>query len=86
MGGSGALLLCKHVRVRRVTKDVLVPMLPSTRCSIGLTLLAFAVGAPARADKPAAKAALTFDDLPVHGAVPAGRTRLELTKLTEICR
>jgi len=42
-------------------------------------LAALALTSPAAAD-PRLKVALTFDDLPVHGAMPPGRTRSQMTK------
>jgi peptidoglycan-N-acetylglucosamine deacetylase len=64
-------------------------------CLFGLALLACAVTVPARDGDPKTrpgtgalsaeqdrqgKVALTFDDLPSHGPVPAGRTRLEFMR------
>ena len=76
-------------------KEGPVLTLRSLYCPFGLALLAFTGAVPARADDPNAKprtgaltaeqdhdpkVALTFDDLPSHGPVPAGRTRIEFMR------
>jgi peptidoglycan/xylan/chitin deacetylase (PgdA/CDA1 family) len=43
-------------------------------------LLAFLAAASAASGDPRSKVALTFDDLPAHGALPPGRTRSQMTK------
>ncbi len=43
-------------------------------------LLALCLAAPAATAAPRSKVALTFDDLPAHGALPPGRTRSQMTK------
>jgi peptidoglycan-N-acetylglucosamine deacetylase len=43
-------------------------------------LLALVAAATAATAAPRSKVALTFDDLPAHGAMPPGRTRSQMTK------
>lgn len=43
-------------------------------------LLVLSLCAPAASAAPRSKVALTFDDLPTHGAMPPGRTRSQMTK------
>jgi peptidoglycan/xylan/chitin deacetylase (PgdA/CDA1 family) len=50
----------------------------STRTAAAAVLLAL-LSAPAVAG-PRSRVALTFDDLPAHGAMPPGRTRSQMTK------
>ena len=53
-------------------KDLIV------RCSRFLALVMFLVALPAMA--AAQEVALTFDDLPAHGPLPPGMTRLDVAK------
>jgi hypothetical protein len=46
---------------------------------MGIALIA---SAAALADGPVLKVALTFDDLPLNGTLPAGVTRVEITRDT----
>ena len=52
-----------------------MPMKPAPAALLALALVAAPAGAA-----PPLKVALTFDDLPVHGAMAPGRTRSQMTK------
>lgn len=50
------------------------------RRTAGLAVLALALAVPAARAAERPKVALTFDDLPAHGAMAPGRTRSQMTK------
>ena len=52
----------------------------SRRRTAGLAVLALALAVAAADAAPRSKVALTFDDLPAHGAMAPGRTRSQMTK------
>jgi peptidoglycan-N-acetylglucosamine deacetylase len=55
---------------------------PRSVLALAVLLAASPVGAAPPPAVPTSKVALTFDDLPVHGPVPKGRTRVEVIRDT----